>query len=313
MNKAVKIILIVVLFVFIRKQFISVQHNIKKYHNLTMSKLENIEKMASFYFIESIENIIGDRIENFISLFKKYTAFDQNGEIKLVRIGRDNDGGYIVPEIALKKADALIGYGILDDISFEEMFSDIYQKPSYGFDCTTKNIEIKNKLTQFIPECIGSSINIQNAIYNNSSMGKFTSFDQQLEKLSLQDKKIFVKVDIEGNEYEVFDDILKHTSNITGIAMELHFYENLQQFKAAKDLMIKLQKDFILLYVNGNAAAPKLFSASNVEGMIPRAIELIYINKNLVDKYQISEDQKHPISFGMPLLKEKIEHGFKIN
>ena len=40
----------------------------------------------------------------------------------LVRIGRDNDGGYLVSKSDIEKSDCLIGLGINDDWSFEEDF-----------------------------------------------------------------------------------------------------------------------------------------------------------------------------------------------
>ena len=41
---------------------------------------------------------------------------------KLSRVGRDNDGGYLVSNHSILKAKNLISFGILDDISFEENF-----------------------------------------------------------------------------------------------------------------------------------------------------------------------------------------------
>ena len=72
-----------------------------------------------------------------------YSAYDQNGPLILKRVGRDYDGGYVVAEKSLQKADALLGYGIADDPSFEEAFSNLYKKPSYGFDGGRKRLNLK--------------------------------------------------------------------------------------------------------------------------------------------------------------------------
>ena len=40
----------------------------------------------------------------------------------LVRIGRNNDGGYLVSKSDIEKSDVLIGLGINDDWSFERNF-----------------------------------------------------------------------------------------------------------------------------------------------------------------------------------------------
>ena len=41
---------------------------------------------------------------------------------KLIRLGRNNDGGYIIPEVAIHHTHVLFGIGINDDWSFEEDF-----------------------------------------------------------------------------------------------------------------------------------------------------------------------------------------------
>ena len=61
-----------------------------------------------------------------VDLLKIYTAFQAGKEINLIRLGGKNDGGYVLPEEAVKAADLLMGYGIAQDNQFEEDFSTIY-------------------------------------------------------------------------------------------------------------------------------------------------------------------------------------------
>ncbi len=49
-----------------------------------------------------------------------YFSFSQAND--LVRIGRQNDGGYLVSMSDIEKSDLLIGLGICDDWSFENDF-----------------------------------------------------------------------------------------------------------------------------------------------------------------------------------------------
>ncbi len=80
-------------------------------------------------------------LENLVDQLLVYDVYDfDNKKVKLNRHGRAGDGGYVVPELAFEKADVLLGYGIADDISFEESFATIYNKPSFGFDCGVKDI-----------------------------------------------------------------------------------------------------------------------------------------------------------------------------
>lgn len=243
-------------------------------------------------------------LEPLVSLLKVYDTFDDNGPIKLIRLGRDNDGGYIVPTIALIKATALLGYGISDDISFEEQFSNIYQKKSYGFDCTINNINTNNKLCSFIPQCIGPK--------NSLNKDKYSYFEQQLKNLNLEHKQIFIKMDIEGAEYNVFSEILKHNANITGIVIEIHFNNESTEYRKAINLLEELNKYFFLIHVHGNNWCGKIFTTKNSKGYIPKVLELTYINKSLAQKATIATNQTHPKKIDMPNRKNHPDWKFEI-
>src|ERR1043165_9957504 len=63
-------------------------------------------------------------------LLKVYRAYDDNGPLQLRRIGKDYDGGYVVPDLAIQESDIVFGYGIFNDISLEDTITRIYGKPS---------------------------------------------------------------------------------------------------------------------------------------------------------------------------------------
>lgn len=224
---------------------------------------------------------------------KVYKAYDANGPIQLRRIGKANDGGYVVPELALSSADIVLGYGIANDISFEDSSAATYEKPSFGFDCTCPRIQPVQKKCHFISSCI---------VGEEGSGQQFSSsatFDQHVDMVGANGKNIFVKMDIEGNEYETMPDILRRASNITGIVMEIHFTEP-QQITKALHLLEMLDKDFLLVHLHSNNHCRDVFVASNAIGYIPRVLELSYINRRLIQNYEISSDQTHPTYLDMP-------------
>lgn len=251
--------------------------------------------------------------EQLISLLKIYSAQDDNGSIELKRLGKDYDGGYIVPVLALNAADVLMGYGIANDISFEEQFSLQYNKPSYGFDCGTDKINSKSELFHLVKECIATDNFLNN---KEKSSHNITTFTQQLQNLSLMNKKLFIKMDIEGAEYNAFKDIYQYHDNITGIVLEVHFnHRNPDSLEEVISLIYRLNKNFVLVHVHANScvkAKEATFITSNAFGRIPAVIELSYVNKNLVKNYTIAEDQSHPTKLDMPNSPDMEEHVFEI-
>ena len=247
-------------------------------------------------------------LEVLVRMLKVYQIYDEHGEMPLIRVGRPNDGGYVVAKKTLEAADVLLGYGIADDISFEEGFSDTYNKPSFGFDCGVQGIAIKNKLCTFIPQCIASD----SFIYGNqASSTQLATFSQQLNTLNLKGKKIFLKMDIEGAEYDAFEDIYPHADSITGIVMELHFKSLENTIKAIR-LLAELQKDFVLINVHGNNYEKTLFTTKLSKGNVPKTLELTFIHKNLIAKYHFAKEQKFPSPLDMPNSSKRPDLAFEI-
>ena len=64
--------------------------------------------------------------------------FDKDRDPKkiktLERIGKNNDGGYIIDKENIYNSDILIGLGMSDDWSFEENFNSINSVPTYIYD-----------------------------------------------------------------------------------------------------------------------------------------------------------------------------------
>ncbi|MDP1614437.1 MAG: hypothetical protein Q8L68_01430 [Methylococcales bacterium] len=238
-----------------------------------------------------------------VRLLKKYQAYDSNGPLRLRRIGKDYDGGYIIPEIALEQADVIMGYGINDDSSFEEEASSIYGKRSYGFDGSVALKKITHKLFHFSPiYLIKHGVRAEN-------ITNFSSFQDHLEIFHLQGKKLFIKMDIEGNEYTSMPDVLEHSSYITGITFEIHFFEE-DQLPLALHLLQQMQKDFILVHVHGHNYCSRFIM--NQVSEIPRIIELSYVNKQLIQHAHLAEDQKHPTALDMPIDPSRPEIFFEI-
>ena len=73
-------------------------------------------------------------------MFKPYNvsfSFMQNTDCEYTRIGRENDGGYVVCANHLKNVEYLINFGIRDDDVFGCDLSTLLKVPNFQYDCTT--------------------------------------------------------------------------------------------------------------------------------------------------------------------------------
>jgi hypothetical protein len=215
------------------------------------------------------------------------------------RCGANNDGGYIIPLAAIKNTAAVMSYGIADDISFEIDVIKKHNLPVYAFDCGIEEAPEKNDRLYFYPECIASDAFIYKT--QKSSMA-ISSYNNQLKKLNLENKKIYIKMDIEGAEYESFDGIPDISfDNIQGITIEVHSLQNREQRPKVIRLLNTFKKHFVLVHVHGNNNE-KYFRC--IGRKIPQVIELTYINSKYAGSKCVSKE-KFPTPLDKPNKKDK--------
>jgi hypothetical protein len=166
-------------------------------------------------------------------------------EYKLIRIGKNNDGGYLVDEQSIKDAKTLISLGINDDWSFEKDFVKINKNVDLRcYDNNTSLIFlIKIFFKKFIffiyygfIETFKSFFNIIDYfLFLRTKISKKYVTYKDLQKLTKKFKApFFFKIDIEGSEYRILEDILRLKKKISGIVIELHnidlFFEKIKNF-----------------------------------------------------------------------------------
>lgn len=160
----------------------------------------------------------------------------------LERIGRANDGGYLVDSRSVENSDMLIGLGINDDWSFEEDFYSQHPVPIVAFDGSVGKSEfvrrfIKAALQVHKPQKALSrfrTIRNYGKFFTDdrkheekhvglSSEPGYISFPAIIDEARKQNRsKIFFKVDVEGWEYRLLDEFVHNASLMTGLAIEFH-------------------------------------------------------------------------------------------
>ena len=188
---------------------------------------------------------------------------------------------YVVPTIALENADAFLCYGVGDDINFEYVVSNLYKKNTYAYDCGVRDINKKNEDLFFGSECIGLDDFILKEMGQVSS-GKIHSFGEKLKELKLEDKKVFLKMDIAGADLDVMPDILNYHKNLTGFSLVIRL-NNPRNIVQYNNLLKDIENNFVL--VARNELASKRYCNCDYKNKdLATTISLTYINKEFVDE-----------------------------
>lgn len=192
--------------------------------------------------------------------------FKPKKKFKLIRLGRNYDGGYLIGENSLQNTKTLISFGINDDWSFEKDFvkknSSIKvicfdDKPLLKF--LLKNLIINlifflshfkfKKISNLIIKIFGY-LQIRKRIDFKKKKISYGDLDKILSELKDKDN-IFIKIDIEGFEYRVLDEIIKNQKKLIGIIVEFH------DIDYHKDLVINFinSLDLKLIHTHPNNAS----------------------------------------------------------
>lgn len=216
----------------------------------------------------------------------------------LIRVGPKSDRGYVIVDGF--NYDHFLSCGIAGNIRFEVAFLDKYTHLKCdAFDGTINNFPSHNKNINWIKKNIG---------YINSE--KITNLKPHIQNY----KNIFLKMDIEGSEFNWIDSMTSEDLNcFSQIVIEIHWPFDKYRCKMLK----KLNKTHYIVHIHGNNYCdrdiPKhLPSGRTYDGTltinhsnyptikIPEVFEITYVRKNLfLDKLNKIE-KKYPTSLDSP-------------
>lgn len=197
-----------------------------------------------------------------------------------VRLGPSYDGGYICSEYVLKNCAALFTYGVGNEMGFEEDFVKNYNKPAYLFDHTTGFAPFKKGLIEFFREGLGSGENCKD-------------FFQHMEELKIK-KPILLKIDIEGGEFDYFEniDMKKFKSLVMGLIIEIHWIDGLERRQKFLQIFNKLNPYFVLNHIHGNNWGGDWHFRNHV---LPVINEFSFVNRKYVNSIKV-DNTDYPIS-----------------
>lgn len=184
-------------------------------------------------------------------------------EYNKIRLGSENDGGYIICELPIEY-DVLISGGVENNIKFETDFCKRHNIKCFMFDGTINNIfiedEYKEKMT-FIKKNIGN--------YNNE---KLTNLHDLMDKY----ENVFIKMDIEGHEIEWLLSLTEtHMKKIKQLVIEFHYpFGNMENI-----VFNKINQTHVLVHLHGNNYQNCRIHKGVV---IPEVFECTYLNKDFM-------------------------------
>ena len=166
-----------------------------------------------------------------------------------IRIGCINDGGYIVPQAIVDMSDNLLSCGLGENWTFDSHWKQL--KPNsiiHMYDGTVSLETLKEDLKEPYLEFFNN-----HAVHFCENIGPgYAEFSTAIERLGAGN--IFLKMDIEGGEYPLINDILFYKDRIPGIVIEIHFLNyHREHFVSAIN---QLKGFYELVHTHGNNHTP---------------------------------------------------------
>jgi len=190
----------------------------------------------------------------------------------LLRMGKDYDGGYIISERSVAAASGMLSFGVNDDWSFDQQWS--LRKPQdkiHAYDGTISPGRMRSDLQQSYREFFGgTAVHFPVNVAADSGLGH-SSFADAMHRMNRD--QVFLKMDIEGGEWQLTDSIIEHAAAITGMVIEFHHTDRLRPLFCGT--VQRYQEHFHVIHVHPNTSCA--LAADN----FPTVVELTFLNKNL--------------------------------
>ena len=236
---------------------------------------------------------------------------------QLIRLGKNYDGGYLVPIKSIENTKVLFSFGLNDDFSFEK---DFRKKKDINIYCYDNSVnwkfwikkffrDIKNLLLFRIKKSDLKYIffyfkyifffNSKKKIHYKKFIAPKGSNIPGVKENEITDldeifseknsKNVFLKIDIEGSEYRILDQIIKYQSSIEGLVIEFH------ECDINKDLIKNFINNFELKITHLHVNNWSLINSEN----FPSSIEFTFSPKDYC-KTDNSEYLSLPLDLDQP-------------
>ena len=214
----------------------------------------------------------------------------------LIRLGSIDDGGYVVPKETVESSNSLISFGIGDNWDFEKDFLRKSSAYVFAYDFSLDNnfwlSKLKKdlikflllkifkpkklyKMFQYIDFLLFFKMSKKNRFYLKK-IGKgddCLNLNKIIEDHFNNENRLFLKIDIEGFEYEILEDIISNSHKIQGMVIEFH--DVTKNLNKITHFINELKSELFLVHIHGNNYTVKEIDK------FPEAIELTFSKRTL--------------------------------
>jgi hypothetical protein len=136
----------------------------------------------------------------------------------------------------------------------------------------------------------------------------YTCFDTIFGELrDINDLSVFVKMDVEGAEYDTLPQLMKYSDKINGITMEIHDIS--KHGAELADLLEQIKEIFYIAHTHGNNQAGVIENSN-----VPSVLEMTFINKKIVSGKITLSRKDYPIKgLDAPCLSRKPDCALKFS
>jgi hypothetical protein len=224
----------------------------------------------------------------------------------LTHLGPGGDGGYVVPANQISHCRFLISLGLCDNWKFDKDFLKLNPAVSIvGVDHTVGPAFFISGIPACLCKILGYAL-----LFNRAKLAKYTSrLGAYLEYFSFfrdphkhlrrrvsaasssaiditlnailntcapsGEHDVFLKMDIEGSEYEIVPDIIKNHPRIRCLVAEFHrLHKRTEEFNQA---IRALARHFSIVHIHGNNIGPYDETIN-----FPITVEITWINKDIL-------------------------------
>lgn len=236
----------------------------------------------------------------------------------LIRLGPKGDGGYVVPGDQIKDCSLLVSLGLSDNWDFDREF--LAMNPAakvIGVDHTIGSLWILRRILVYSWKVLLYTLILDRRKRSKyvakvrNHFGYFSFFREPHVHLKKRASSrtgqldislgqiletnpalgtrhdVFLKMDIEGAEYDVSRDIIRCQDRIRCIAAEFHdLGERTEEFNVC---MQALSSHFFVVHVHGNNGA-----SYDLKNDFPSTVEMTFVNRALFDKGFLLSAREYP-------------------